>query len=345
MCRFPRSPNGMKNRSPVLKRHFVLTHLGSIAGRKFDDYGVDGSGAGDTGLPGWTITLSSGDQQVTVSGGGYKFSDLEPGVYTVNELGQEGWRQTAPATGSQEVRIRSGSNINAINFGNVCLGSVGISVADTTGGRTGLGLEFLLEEIDVPGILENDPALPQGGIDRSSFERLLPGRYQITAFLPDGVFTADPDARIVDGRWAIVKELTVTSCSQTELGLEVFTASVGKITGGIKMPVPDGFATAGFQFQSANDGSPQGMLEYQDHAKALNMHTKVIEGIWVDEQHENAWIWGTLTFEEEAVRFRLHLIDAGEPGSDDRFELDLPGYSEGRGVELLKGNVQIHKSN
>ncbi len=28
MCRFPRSPNGMKNRSPVLKRHFVLTHLG-----------------------------------------------------------------------------------------------------------------------------------------------------------------------------------------------------------------------------------------------------------------------------------------------------------------------------
>lgn len=325
--------------------NFGNYRLGSIAGRKFDDYGVDGGGEGDTGLPGWTISRSGGGNLVTSPGGAYKFSDLKPGVYTVNELQRDGWRQTAPATGSHEVRVRSGGHVNAIDFGNVCLGSVSILVGDITGRRTELGLEFLLEEIDVPGILDNDPALPQGGIDRSSFGTLLPGRYRVSAFLPDGVFTADPDARIVDGRWAIVKGVTVANCSQTELRLEVFTASVGKVTGGMRMPVPGGFATAGFQFQSKNEGTPQGMLEYQDHAEGLNLHTKLIEGIWVDEQLEDAWIWGRLTFKDETVRFRLHLVDAGEPGTEDRFELDLPGYSEGQGVELLKGNVQIHRTN
>jgi hypothetical protein len=317
--------------------------LGSIAGRKFDDYAVDGSGEGDSGIAGWSITRSGGDPLTTAADGTYKFAGLVPGVYDVGEVQQDGWRQTAPASGAHEVRVRSGGDITEIDFGNVCLGSVEVTVEDVTGAQTGLGLEFRLEEIDVPGILTNDPALPLGGVDRTDFENLLPGKYRLIAFLPDGVFTADADATLVEGRWAIVKEIVVANCEQTDVDLEVFTASRGKVTGGVRFPVPDGFATSGFQFQSRRDGTPTGMLEFQDHVEDLNLHTDRIEGIMVEDARRNAWIWGTLVLREETVRFRLHLVDDGEPGVDDRFHLAMPGYEAGRNETLVKGNVQIHK--
>ena len=41
--------------------------------------------------------------------------------------------------------------------------------------------------------------------------------------------------------------------------------------------------------------------------------------------------------------FRLHLVDAGEPGTADRFELLVAnGYSAGTGETLDGGNIQIH---
>jgi hypothetical protein len=315
----------------------------SISGRKFNDRSVDGTGTGDPGLPDWTINRSGGASRVTGADGSYRFDELVPGTYRLEELIKTGWRQTTPSTGSHEVRVRSGDDRTGVEFGNVCLGSIGIGVDDITGHESGLGLELRLDEVNVPGVLDNEPPLPRLGIDRDSFDGLLPGTYRLTAFLPDGVFSADPDARIVEGRWAIVKEVVVVNCTETRIDLEVFTSSVGKVTGGVRLLVPGGFATSGFEFQ-AKDGSPTGMLEFQDHVEGLNLHTRIIEGILVDESRTNAWIWGRLTLEGETVRFRLHLIDAGEPGTNDRFHLSMPGYEAGLNVTLIKGNVQIHKS-
>ncbi len=89
---------------------------GSIHGRKFED--ANGNGTHDPGeawLNGWTIQLIDAngnvvDEQVTMDqdlnnngqidpateSGWYWFTDVDPGQYTVREVLQDGWEQTAP---------------------------------------------------------------------------------------------------------------------------------------------------------------------------------------------------------------------------------------------------------
>ena len=87
----------------------------------------------------------------------------------------------------------------------------------------------------------------------------------------------------------------------------------------------------------------EGSLEYQDHATAMNLHTKRIEQIYVIGNE--AWIGGLVDIGGETHRFALHLVDNGEPGRDDRFELLVAsGYRAGYDQTIDGGNVQIHKS-
>lgn len=313
----------------------------TISGYKFDDSNVDGSwGEGEPGLSKWGIQLSNGEERSTATDGSYSFS-VRPGTYTVNELLQSGWRQTAPSSGTFEYTVISGQVAKGADFGNVCLGEVAVKPIDDSTGDPLTGLEVRLEEVSVPGILENEPALPRTTTGTPDFDELLPGAYRVVAFLPEGVFTTDPDAVLVEGRFAIVKEITVSECETTELPLHFFTQSTpGKVTGGIRIAVPDGFATAGFEFMT-HRGNPRGTLEYQDHATGLNLHTKTIEAIHVDGNV--AWIWGKVEIEGVLQRFRLRLVDAGEPGREDHFELTVaPGYEAGQGAPISGGNVQIH---
>lgn len=323
-------------------RDFGNWRPGSIVGRKFDDHNVDGLFSGETGLPGWRISIDGGASQTTGADGGYRFDDLRPGTYTVREGLKSGWRQSAPPDGAHTVTLRSGETSQSLEFGNVCLGSANVRVRDLAGGDPLAGLDMRIEEIDVPGVLDNDPALPRTG-DAGSFDNLLPGRYRVTVFLGDDVFSADPDTQVIDGRWATVKEIIVSECETTELDVAVFRASNGKVTGGMKMDVPGGFATAGFEFQRSPTGEPRGTLQYQDHARPLNLHTKQIEAIHVSDDGREAWIWGLIQFGGEQERFRLRLVDEGEPGTLDRFELDvLDRYSAGQEQTIIGGNVQMH---
>ena len=313
-----------------------------ISGHKFDDSSVDGLwGSSENALSSWKIALSSGAEALTGADGGYSFS-VRPGAYTVAEQGREGWRQTAPgAPGTFERTVISGQEVEGLDFGNVCLGGVDVEPVDDSSGEPLTGVEVRLEEVSVPGILANEPSLPRTTTGAPSFGDLLPGAYRVTAFLPEGVFTADPDAVLVEGRFAIVKEVTVGECATTGLPLHLFTQSTpGKVTGGVKIDVPGGFATSGFEFMT-RAGSPRGTLEYQDHATGLNLHTAQIEAIHV--AGEVAWVWGKIELEGAPQRFRLRLLDAGEPGREDRYELTVaPGYEAGQGETIGSGNVQIH---
>lgn len=325
-------------------RNFGNFRPATIAGSKFDDSDVDGEwDPGEVGLGKWTIDLSNGEQRSTDEEGAYSFS-VRPGTYTVSELVQEGWRQTAPGgAGTHTYTVTSGQVVKGADFGNVCLGSVSVSAIDESTEEL-VSMEMRIEEVSVPGILENEPSLPRTTTGSSaSFGELLPGTYRVTAFLPEGVFTTDPDAVPVEGRFAIVKEVTVPECEDVELKLSVFTHSTpGKVTGGAKIEVPgDSFATSGFQFQTKS-GIPTGVLQYVDHGTELNLHTSTIEAINVSG--EVAIIWGKVPVAGEEQRFRLRLVDAGEPGTADRFELTLAdGYARGEGQTLIGGNVQIHK--
>ncbi|MBI4128340.1 MAG: hypothetical protein HY459_04735, partial [Parcubacteria group bacterium] len=97
--------------------------LGEIHGRKFED--LDGDGRrdrGEPGLPGWTIQLWQNNQVVdtteTNQAGEYWFMELTPGAYTVVEILQGDWIQTAPRNRVHEVLLRSGRIVSGKDFGN-----------------------------------------------------------------------------------------------------------------------------------------------------------------------------------------------------------------------------------
>jgi len=323
-------------------RDFGNYRPAKIEGHKYDDSNVNGAWDPlESGLAKWTISLSNEESKFTDSAGAYSFS-VRPGTYTVGEQLQEGWRQTDPAgEGTRKYTLTSGQELTNADFGNVCLGDASISPVDDSTGEP-VPMEVRLEEVEVPGILSNEPSLPRTLTGTPTFDELLPGTYRVVAFLPEGVFTTDPDAVPVEGRFAIVKEITVSECESTDVPIHLFTASTpGKVTGGIKIDVPEGFATSGFVFMT-RDAVPRGMLQYVDHALGLNLHATIIEAINV--KGEEAVIWGKVKVGESLEIFRLRLVDAGEPGVDDRYELTLAnGYATGKGETIVGGNVQIHE--
>lgn len=314
----------------------------TIAGHKFDDSNVDGIWDPlEVGLPEWAISLSNGDKRLTDGEGAFSFS-VRPGTYTVSETLQEGWRQTAPGgPGTETHTVISGQVVDGIEFGNVCLGAASVLAVDEDTEEP-VPMEVRLEEVSVPGILENEPSLPRTMTGTPTFDELLPGTYRVVAFLPDGYFTTDTDVKSVEGRFAIVKEIEVRECETEQLDLSLFTRSTpGHVTGGVKIPLPNEYATSGFNFRAHSEDDARGTLQYNDHDTGLNLHTRAIEAIRIDG--EKAIVWGMVDVSGEPQRFFLRLLDAGEPGTADRYELALAGgYSAGLGETLIGGNVQVH---
>lgn len=304
----------------------------TVQGRKFDDHDVNGASAdGEPGLPGWTVTLNDVNT-TTADDGAFTFTGLRPGTYTVAEQQQPHWRQSAPPGGSTTITVVSGQVVSGIEIGNVCLGHIDVRVPD--------GVTIRVDEVSVPGILDNEPAMPRLGAGTSTIADLLPGSYRITLMLPDDVYTTDPDLTAIDGSFAIVKTITVAECNTTLVQPNIVYSGPGKVTGGVRILVPGGFATAGFEFMQRSD-TPRGTLEFNDHASGLRVHTSDITAISVAGEH--AYIFGNVTIDGVSYRFRLHLVDSDEPGSNDRFELLIAnGYSAGSGQTLDGGNVQIH---
>ncbi|WP_418792539.1 MSCRAMM family protein [Phosphitispora sp. TUW77] len=93
---------------------------GSISGHKFND--LNGNGEWDNDEPalsGWTIELSNGDTDITDADGYYSFTRLPYGTYTVTEVQQEGWNQTAPESFSFTVDVNANNeNHTDLDFGN-----------------------------------------------------------------------------------------------------------------------------------------------------------------------------------------------------------------------------------
>ena len=316
----------------------------TIEGVKFDDHDIDRvRDSGDGGLPGWTIAMSGGRSadasDITDGTGSYSFGGLIPGTYVVAETQQAHWRQSAPASGTHTVTVRSGDTMTA-DFGNVCLGSVEVGITEEGTGATISGVEVRIEQISVVGVLANEPELPITTTGTPTFADLLPGSYRVIAFLPPRVYTSDPDLTSVEGRLAVVKVITVSECTATPVPIKLFSTSSGKVTGGMDMKAPGGSANAGFVFMTRK-GQAEGSLEFQDRAAGLNLHTKQIEQILV--RGNEAWIGGLVEVDGVVHRFSLHLVDNGEPGRDDRFELLLDtGYRYGYDRTIDGGNVQIH---
>ena len=112
-----------------------LATLGSICGIKFND--LDGDGVqdlGELGLPNWVIKLSYNNPvgittlyDTTDANGSYCFTGLRSGgTYTVSEVNQSGWQQTAPSgSGTYTITLGSGQDIDTLKFGNKQLPTLG----------------------------------------------------------------------------------------------------------------------------------------------------------------------------------------------------------------------------
>ncbi len=98
----------------------VLTS--SVCGTKYMDLNHNGvHDAGEPGLAGWTIVLTGPGGTFTVTtdaAGNYCFNDVSPGTYTVTEVNQVAWVQTAPAGGVWNINVVQGASNTGIDFGN-----------------------------------------------------------------------------------------------------------------------------------------------------------------------------------------------------------------------------------
>ena len=83
-------------------------------------------------LAGWTVYVDtnhngrfdSGEpSSMTDALGHYSFANLAPGNYTVAEVGQQSWLQTAPLSGTFNVSVAAGQTVDSIDFGNEQLSS------------------------------------------------------------------------------------------------------------------------------------------------------------------------------------------------------------------------------
>jgi hypothetical protein len=208
----------IKSGSDVQKRNFGNFKLGKISGYKWDDGQPPDRTrtGGEPPLSSWTIVLTKliGDGEEVIAteetdqNGAYEFSGLHYGTYRVWEVLKDDWRQTTPEKGDivppnpgygegcYEVEVKSGTDFQEGNFGNVELGSIEKRVFHYWWLEPMKDLSVLLEEIEVPGVLENIPPLPWNkNTDESGsalFDSLLPGKYKVTLTSPEGWIAEPP---------------------------------------------------------------------------------------------------------------------------------------------------------
>jgi len=172
-----------------------------LSGMKFDD--INGNGVkdnGEPGLSGWTIKLMKEGTEVantkTIADGGYSFTDIVPGSYTVEEDAQSGWLQTRPASpGIYSLNLISGIATTNIDFGNFKKGGfAGIKFEDKNGngardsGEAGLtGWTIVLKKDGA------QVASTQTAADGSYyFTDVAPGSYTVEEMAQDGWVQTSP---------------------------------------------------------------------------------------------------------------------------------------------------------
>lgn len=144
--------------------------LGSISGMKFNDLDGDGiKDMGELGLANWTITLTMPDgstiSTMTDANGNYVFGNLVAGTYTVGEVMQAGWVQTAPQPvppGTYTVTLAEGEDAEDKDFGNMEEVMPPAEKGRMTGGgsvftsatRVTYGFELKCDASDTPNSLE-----------------------------------------------------------------------------------------------------------------------------------------------------------------------------------------------
>ena len=176
---------------------------GGISGQVYNDLNGDGSEEpGEPGLENWEVDVfDSNDNFVasedTDANGDFNFQGLEPGTYTVQEVLQSGWTQTAPPGSTFTVTVTAGSTVTGLQFGNFQdINISGEVFNDLNGdgmqepGEPGLA-DWTVDLFDSSGDLLATTTTDVNG--DYSFTDLGPGTYTVTEEIQPGwVQTAPP---------------------------------------------------------------------------------------------------------------------------------------------------------
>ncbi|MBI4114346.1 MAG: hypothetical protein HY445_00705 [Candidatus Niyogibacteria bacterium] len=182
---------------------------GMISGTKFED--TNGNGVwdeGENGIPGWEISLLSGDIVVatteTTSDGSYSFADVEAETYSVCEADAEGWIQTYPDTedGCYEVELGEGEELGDYDFGNFELGSIlGVKFEDSDGNGdpqengepelSGWTIRLYDTSVEPWELIGTDVTDETGAY---SFDGIMQGSYKVCEVMQDGWIQSFPDS-------------------------------------------------------------------------------------------------------------------------------------------------------
>ncbi len=130
----------------------------AIAGEVFDD--ADDNGVLDTnesGLAGWTINLLNGSNQIvntatTDSNGNYSLTGIGPGTFTLAEVVQAGYVQTAPASRTYSIVTASGVNLSGEDFGDLegpSLSVTGLAITPSSGLQSGANFVVSWDDTDL----------------------------------------------------------------------------------------------------------------------------------------------------------------------------------------------------
>jgi hypothetical protein len=186
-----------------------------LSGVVFNDVNADGTrDPGDPGLAGWTVFIDLyGDGQldpgdpvaVADASGGYSFSGLAPGTYTVYEVVPAAWAQSAPAAVGYTVNVTdSTTTTTLLDFGNVALppGSIQGTVfndlnADATRDPGDPGLAGWTVFLDLHGdgqLHDDDPQTVTDVLGRYVLSGLSPGTYSVFEVVQDGWSQTGPPA-------------------------------------------------------------------------------------------------------------------------------------------------------
>jgi len=189
---------------------FGNTRMGSIDGYKLEDTNGDRTlTRQDARLEGWEINLWTGDEEGPISkiqtkttdeNGYYKFDNLLPGIYWLNENQKDGWTQTAGDEVQGPLVIQVGTELHGNNFGNFELGRVqGYKWDDmNANGVADEDKDSLLSDWKVTlEILEEDEEYGYKVMNSLSykmtdekgafeFDGLLPGEYKLCEEMQDG---------------------------------------------------------------------------------------------------------------------------------------------------------------
>lgn len=127
---------------PQLIISYILPATATISGTVFNDLNNDGQlSVGETGLSGWTVTLSGDKASTTVTNasGGYSFGPLDDGLYHICQTlasSTPPWQETSVASGfncgsglfGYSVTISSSTSVVFRNFGNFKSSTTTLSV-------------------------------------------------------------------------------------------------------------------------------------------------------------------------------------------------------------------------